>query len=505
MPNFDVLPAEIAALVALFANKQRELLALRCASRSCKDAVLRAAEQYKKKDYSFDSRSSALKIAAMGRVFGSACQKLTFGGLKSEECVSALQNFVTSTKGQLRYLYWASGGDCLCSMSALLEMCRASPLLTTFKAYNLDAANLDDFASAVSSACPLLDCVELPSPRSPAEDYQWHFPRSKRLDFDSGMTYGEPICYDNVELTLRSCVHAVEIDFGGDTTVTSRLVDLVLGAPAASRLKSLLIGVLPGDYITVGQAPELILRLASGLGALSNLKLPHDFDAQFFRSLVLARPTIVKFDLGLCNIDNESLKIICEGLRLEHLDISYCKDNGTFPPSAVDIRLAGPFAVEAIVESPSAQTLRSIDITHLPFLPEEMLQLLRGCPKLAELEWENPEDYWFDNSFSPIQDGPAVDALNALLKSRGCRPIDYFFDHYGPDYSLHVGGGAVDWRTGEVFRVVGRPEGWGWEGGWWTVQAPGASEPLTRRSSSLTPRPLPPDDDDDNGAVLVSS
>ena len=52
MPNFDALPAEIAALVALFANKQRELLALRCASRSCKDAVLRAAEQHKKKDYS---------------------------------------------------------------------------------------------------------------------------------------------------------------------------------------------------------------------------------------------------------------------------------------------------------------------------------------------------------------------------------------------------------------------------------------------------------------------
>ena len=239
------------------------------------------------------------------------------------------------------------------------------------------------------------------------------------------MNYGETICYDNVELTLRSCVHAVGIDFGGFTRVTSRLVDLVLGAPAASRLKALDFG-----SVTV-ISPELVLRLASGLGALSSLQLPYDFDdgTQFFRSLVLARPTIVKLDLGFCNIDNESLKIICEGLRLDHLDLSYLKDESA--PSAVDIRLAGPLAVEAIVESPSAQTLRSIDITHLPFLPEEMLRLLRGCPKLAELEWDAPDGYFYDNSFSPIQDGPAVDAINALLKSRGGKAIR-FFDEYGP-------------------------------------------------------------------------
>ena len=413
MPNFDALPAEIAALVALFGNKRRELLSLRCASRSCKDAVLRAAEQYKKKDYSFDSRSSAKKIEAMGRVFGSACQKLTFGGLKSEECVSALQNFVTSTKGQLRYLNGAADGP------SLLEMCRASPLLTTFEADILDAANLDAFASELSRACPLLDTVWILSPRAPAEDYQWHFPRSKRLRFDNGISNGStsgPIRYDNVELTLRSCVHAVGIDFGGFTRVTSRLVDLVLGAPAASRLKDLHF-----DGFTE-ISPELILRLASGLGALSSLQLPYGFDdgTQFFRSLVLAQPTIVKLDLGFCNIDNESLKIICEGLRLEHLDLSYN-----------EIRLAGSLAIEAIVESPCAQTLRSIDITLLPFLPEDMLRLLRGCPKLAELEWDAPEDYSYDFSLSPIQDGPAVDAINALLKSRGGEAIA-FFDEYGP-------------------------------------------------------------------------
>ncbi len=62
---------------------------------------------------------------------------------------------------------------------------------------------------------------------------------------------------------------------------------------------------------------------------------------------------------------------------------------------------------------------------------------------------------------------------------------------------LHVGGGAVDQKTGEVFRVVGETEGG------WTVQAPGASEPLLRRTCELTPCALPPDDDDDDDSVVV--
>ena len=106
-------------------------------------------------------------------------------------------------------------------------------------------------------------------------------------------------------------------------------------------------------------------------------------------------------------------------MRLKHLDLAYN-----------EIRLAGPLAIEAIVKSPCAQTLRSIDIRYLPFAPEELLQLVRGCPKLSTLEWEAPKDLDFPQC-SPIQDGPAVDAINALLKSRGGEAIT-FFDEYGP-------------------------------------------------------------------------
>ena len=424
MANFDALPAEIAAHVAWILEPQpryagplllRGLLALRCASRSCYDAVLRAAEQHKGKNhYSFGSRSSAQSIAAMGRVFGSACQKLTFGGLRSEECVSALQKFVTSTKGQLRYLYWASGGECLCSMSALLEMCRASPLLTDLRVHGspgsiISAANLDDFASAVSIACPLLETVWLQRPRSPAEDYQRHFPRIECLNF---MRAGSASAFrwDGVEAMLRACVHATEVDLTSET-VSPRLVDLILAAPAARRLERL-------DLCEAEVSPELILRLAGGLETLSDLQFPLEFDGghAFYSSLVQARPSIAKLGLGLSNeLDDDALRIICDGLRLEHLELT-CVQNLTNR------------AINIILESPCAETLRSIEICHAhQFSSEDVLRLVRGCPELAELSWEIIEDVQLlvQNAEAAaiwdVQhvDGPNVDAINALLESRG--------------------------------------------------------------------------------------
>ena len=63
-----------------------------------------------------------------------------------------------------------------------------------------------------------------------------------------------------------------------------------------------------------------------------------------------------------------------------------------------------------------------------------------------------------------------------------------------PAEELRVGGGAVDKETGQAFHVIGKTKGW------WTVQAPGAAKPLSRRASSLTPCAPPPEDDDEDAA-----
>ena len=420
MPKLDELPVELLAHVGLFTNKLiqkynpkidlRELLALRCASRSCKDAVRRAARQHSSVKYLTFRGSSAQKIAAIGRVFGIGCWDLKLFGVRSDECVSALQDFVTSTNGQLRKLSCYGGSTdhhpsfITVPEPVLLEMCCACPLLETLYLFNAPdsiTANLDDFASAVGRACPLLESVWIPCLRSPAEDYQWYFPRLKRLRFNRLGGSG-PIRWDKIELTLRTCVHATEVEVNKQT-VLPRLVDLIIAAPVADRLKTLDLSS------ETDIPPESVLRLARGLGALTDLYLPDDFDGetQFYRSLVQARPAIVRLNLGFDNtLDNEDLRIICHGLHLEHLELPWAEN-------LTDV------AIDVILESPCAQTLRSVDISNTyQFSSEDVLRLVRGCPELAKLEWEITSEEWESDDLDQNVDGAAVDAL---LMSRGGR------------------------------------------------------------------------------------
>ena len=424
MPKLDELPVELLAHVALFANKPilddnpkialRELLALRCASRSCKDAVSRAARQHKAVESLFFHGSSAQKIAVMGRVFGIGCRDLYFHGVRSDECVSVLRNVVTSTNGQLRNLTCSAGKNSITvPKPVLLEMCSACPLLQTLYLFDAPAsitANVDDFASAVGSACPLLESVYLPCSRSPAEDYQWRFPRLKCLKFNHRSTAG-PIRWDKIELTLQTCVHATEVELN-EQTVSPRLVDLILAAPVAGRLKALDVSC------ETDISPESILRFARGLEALSDLQFPHEFDGgrAFYSSLVQARPSIAKLNIGFGNkLDDDDLRIICHGLPLERLELTYVQN---LTDRAIDI----------ILESPCAETLRSIEISYDPqFSSEDVLRLCRGCPELAELEWEISEDAQLlvQNAEVAAQwnvqhvDGPNVEAIDTLLESRG--------------------------------------------------------------------------------------
>ena len=76
-------------------------------------------------------------------------------------------------------------------------------------------------------------------------------------------------------------------------------------------------------------------------------------------------------------------------------------------------------ALDIILDSPTAQTLRAFDDYETPiFNSATMLLLVSGCPLLSKLEWSPPE------SLSPIEDGANVDAINELLKSRGGEEFD---------------------------------------------------------------------------------
>ena len=141
---------------------------------------------------------------------------------------------------------------------------------------------------------------------------------------------------------------------------------------------------------------------------LTDLRLPNHFNGEsaFYRSLVQARPAIVRLGLGFDGmLDDEDLRIICHGLRLEFLELPWA-DNLT--DGAIDI----------VLESPCAQTLRSVDVSYAPqFSSEDVLRLVRGCPELTTLEWENSPEDPLDRDV----DGPNVDAVDAILMSRGGR------------------------------------------------------------------------------------
>ena len=152
---------------------------------------------------------------------------------------------------------------------------------------------------------------------------------------------------------------------------------------------------------------------------LTNLRLPDYFNGEsaFYRSLVQARPAIVRLDLGFDNmLDHADLRIICHVLRLEYLELPWA-DN-----------LTGR-AIDIILESPCAQTLREVDVSYAPqFSSEDVLRLVRGCPRLADLEWETSEEHPLDHDV----DGPNVDAIDAILTSRGGRTSGV--RAYGPEY-----------------------------------------------------------------------
>ena len=419
MAKLDDLPVELLAHVALLTNKVSfwkklgELLNLRCASRSCKDAVRRAATQHLAvRHFHFGASSSAQTIAAVGRVFGSSCRGLNIEAVPSNNVV-ALHSFVTSTNGQLRDLTCTGSASTYLTMPDLREMCRACPLLKSLYVTGppggiITAANLDDFASAVGSACPLLEKVSIPCELSPGEDYQWYFPRSVCLRFGRGANTPLPVRWDGIQRTLQASTHATEVRLAG-RTVSPQWVDQLLAAPLASRL--IRLDLSWGAMIS----PESVLRLVRGFAVLSVLKLPEDFDggSAFYSSLVQARPSIAKLDLGANNmLDDDALRTICHGLPLERLELVYVQN---LTDRAIDI----------ILESPCAQTLRTTFLSYPPlFSSARVLRLVRGCPRLTDPEWE-PGD---EHPLSRAADGANVEAMNALLESRGGRRFEYDLD-----------------------------------------------------------------------------
>ena len=422
----DGIPTELLAHIALYlgplpsAHRDiracfAELLSLRCATRACELAVRRAAKEHASCEYVRiePNLTTELHILALGCVFGHGCRELDvwprkegLGAMEtSDVLVSALQRFVAGrTEGRLLRL---SIRDVEISPAATLEMARACPRLETFKYdAHFTGADLHDFASQLSRACPALEYVRLPAgDLSPAESYQMHFPRIKVLDLTCGGADSfdyEPTLYDQIEASARRCTRADSVTLFR-CCVPPALATLLLSTPLRGRLTKLDLS----GYTDVSE--ETILRFAEGCESLVDLQFPNSLilAPEFYAALARARPTLKILELW--EPEDECLQVVCASFALECL---YLHHGEELTPAIIDMILQGP----------SSETLNSYDMDFAPgFNSADVLRLVRGCPRLANLGWRNEEieRYRHRLRLSPLVDGSNVDEINKLLEARG--------------------------------------------------------------------------------------
>ena len=455
MPTqLDALPVEMVAHVALFLNRHRChrwhshpiedncLLALRCVSRTGLDAVRRAIKNHPLDHVRFENGSGAQKITAVGKVLGSGCRRLCYAAApdaqmvgpeeESPEAVDALRQFVVDTQGRLREL---SLSGSLISTQLFLEICSGCPQLKVLETYwglehatwtwTSGEADLDDFAAALSRACPLLETVEIQTAElvSPAETYAMHFPNLKCLEFevDTGEVH-VPSRFDKIEAAAHQCVGAEELGLC-HCNVSADLAERLVRTPLQNRIKSL-------NLRRAEVSEETLLRLAAGLEALMDIIFPYEFSGspEWFISLARARPALkeLHFEFEAALIDDACVAAMCENFALEALSID---DNSRLTPAVVDI----------IVQSPTAATLsRACFSNTIAFSSAGILRLARGCPRLAQLHWQVKGMTPLGTAWPEgTQHGKNVDDLNAILKARGRGRAVNPFKKFGPDPQPH--------------------------------------------------------------------
>ena len=449
MPRLDALPVELLAHVTLYVGepiydrdeRRRPLLHLRCASKACEAAVRRAVKDHAyTKEFGFGDVSTVRSIAARGRVFGAGCQTLRLGATQSDKVTAIRQFAVDAAQGRILEVTLS---NLTILPSALLSICSACPLMTRFYGSQLPhitSSNEDvaSFARELGRVCPLLEDVTIANEfadepdfdgrevMSPAELFQMHFPRIKRLVFQSGnvdpVPGYQPWDHARIEATVTACTRAAVVDLSNCTVLPS-LVELLLRTPLKGRLRTL--------WLTGGTdvSLEAIIQCATGFETLRELALPDDLDApvDFYASLARARPTLIDIDMGARTLANDlCVQILVEGLALERIRLDSEEADFVCLSSAI---------IEIILQSRSAQTLTflaAIDIPH--FTSAAMLRLMRGCPRLSHLEWHGPHGM---NCMSAMEDGGNVDEIIALMKARGggfalYGAEDCLFPHYGP-------------------------------------------------------------------------
>ena len=399
MGNVACIPEDVLDKASCWLERS-DILSQRAVSRSARDAARRAIARKAIPDVrniKFREPPNPLggamvvtehSIVAMGNVFGAGCVELTAAGTSAP--ITALSSFVSSTNGGLRALQFY-GTDILAYY--FVKMCLASPNLVTLCLQNSQIS--DEAIAVIASACPKLEDVcfsDLGSTLSPAERWGRLFPRLRELDLRRWMGMGGPVYrptrLDAIAAAAR-ITSATELLVEG-CHITRDVVEAVVGTAFADRITK--FGCAEDRLDTIIET-DAFFAAARGFPRLVHLTIPQgttiadpDFYARLARIRTLESITIAEKPGWHMEHPDEHVVAACTHNRLEKLTLEI-------------LRGLTRNVVDGIISSPSAATLREIDIglceeiydaVHPDIIIRDidMLRLARNLPRLTKLSWQ---------------------------------------------------------------------------------------------------------------------
>ena len=396
MGNVACIPEDVLDKASCWLERS-DILSQRAVSRSARDAARRAIARKAIPDVRavafecqvFESES-AHAMRAMGNVFGTGCTELRVDGTSTP--IAALSSFVSATNGGLQKL-WLYGTDV--PTDWIVTMCLASPNLVDFAGV-IGQAISDEAIATIARACPKLEYVyfsELGSTLGPAERWGRLFPRLEKLDLQRWMGPDGPVYRPT---RLDAIAEAARITSATEFLVegchiTPAVVEAVVGTPLGDRITT--FGWTEGDGNETIIETDALFAAARGFPRLVHLTIPQgttiadpDFYARLARIRTLESITISEKPGWHMEHPDEHVVAACTHNRLEKLTLEF-------------LRGLTRNVVDGIISSPSAATLRKIDLAlsepiYEAVVPDfmirsiDILRLVRNLPSLVALNWQ---------------------------------------------------------------------------------------------------------------------
>ena len=438
MGTLSRLPDEVlTAKVAGYFSEQ-EYLSLRALCASGRDVARRAIRRAEHPEFSdlrrhdfgpqrgeplpprchrraLEMRARPQHVEAIGKVFGPGCASLR-ASANSQDAVDAICSFVACTEGGLRELdlEWAD-----ISSRTLIDLCRRSPRLTRLVGPKCRSiSGTENAIHAISIACPELVSVSLfcrytpaqvqevlgdAAPPlstqryytySPAETWAIRFPKLETLSLNDGNIFYRPTRLRALR-AAATATNATKLDVE-NCEITRDVVEALVGTPFGDRLVT--IDHIVGDYDDSDDEeihetrfePDALIAAARGFPRLRELWIPRGWPMggpasgpAFYEDLGRVG-NLTTLSISAPRTTDACVAAVCKHSRLESLRL----DGLEFVTSGV---------VDGILAGRAAGTLRRFEIENCslkegglprpnPVGPEDLLDLVEGCPKLTHIE-----------------------------------------------------------------------------------------------------------------------